>query len=119
MGNKKYTEVFKSNAVAMLREIQIGVCKIGDKYIGNVRDLCKYLELSTHTIYTWNKQIKTAKRIILENDISADIEGIKINIFGIRFYGWFARNLGIKDYGKMDLKQLRLAIADKLIKEAK
>jgi len=46
-------------------------------------------------------------------------KGIKKSIYGLRFYGWYAKNLGIKNYSKMSLKALKKAIGLILIGESK
>lgn len=40
------------------------------------------------------------------------------DIFGIRFYSWLAKSLGVKNYSRMNLKQLQCALGLALIKES-
>lgn len=41
------------------------------------------------------------------------------DIFGIRYYSWFAKNKHISNYSRMNLNELKMAIAEKLISECK
>ena len=47
-----------------------------------------------------------------------DSTGDQKEIFGIRYYAWFARNLGVKNYSSMVLAQLKVAIGMKLIEQS-
>ena len=133
---KKYTENFKQNAVQYLRELKIdGFVKISglDSNLGlgenieNVRDLCKALRISSYTIYKWDKEIEfdidevkekkekkvQGPKVIIEPEISIDS-----NLFGIRYYSWFAKANGLKGYSRMNLNQLKLKIGMQLIRES-
>jgi hypothetical protein len=51
-------------------------------------------------------------------EVSIVSTGEKKEIFGIRYYSWFARNLSVKGYSSMVLAQLKLAIGNKLIEQS-
>ena len=127
---KKYTENFKQNAVQYLRELKIdGSVNIAGiiKPIENVRDLVKSLGISSYTIYKWDKEIdfdidevkeKKEKKVqgpktIIEPEISIDSD-----LFGIRYFSWFAKANGYKGYSRMKLEQLKLKIGMQLIRES-
>ena len=127
---KKYTENFKQNAVQYLRELKIdGSVNIAgiSEPIENVRDLVSALQISSYTIYKWDKEIEfdidevkdkkekkvQGAKVIIEPEISIDS-----NLFGIRYYSWFAKANGLKGYSRMNLNQLKLKIGMQLIRES-
>lgn len=127
----KYTEVFKRKAVALLSELnEKGTIVIDSIEIKNVRELVKFLNVSNYSLYGWNKLYGEADEFVdniknVKIDFFDDKEvekfsapGEKSDIFGIRYYAWFARNLGVKNYYNMVLAQLKLAIGNELIKQS-
>ena len=127
---KKYTENFKQNAVQYLRELKIdGSVNIDgiSEPIENVRDLVSTLQISSYTIYQWDNEIEfdidevkdkkekkvQGAKVIIEPEISIDS-----NLFGIRYYSWFAKANGLKGYSRMNLNQLKLKIGMQLIRES-
>ena len=128
----KYNEQFKINAVGLLRKLkEQGIIVIDSIEIKNVRMLVHELGISSYTIYKWNKELYG--EIVEVNDDSDDDSdddffddkesitistGEKKDIFGIRYYAWFARNLGVKNYSSIVLALLKLAIGNKLIEQS-
>jgi len=127
---KKYDIGFKQNCVQYLRELKIdGIVKIAgiSEPIENVRDLVKALGISSYTLYKWDKEIEfdldevkvkkekkvQGPKVIIEPEISIDS-----NLFGLRYYSWFAKANKIKGYSRMNLNQLKLKIGMQLIRES-
>ena len=221
---KKYGLSFRQNAVLSLSDLKKdGILKVGNIEIKNVRDLCGYLDISSNTLYRWQKEfsglksekkdtfdnsgekIENGERIKfkekmkkayenggdihesesdlmsnsatdddfddihytketriatkgdkkigngkykqfkttdaekkaygkrVENEIKGFLElpvqdkkktpgkkstGDQKEIFGIRYYAWFARNLGVKGYYNMVLAQLKATIGLELIEQS-
>lgn len=125
----KYNEEFKSNAVALLREVKVGTTKTHDgQPIKNVRELCAYLGVGSQALYQWDKKIKEAEKndtIEIESDFKYDnthlVKEIPADIIklGIGFYRDYARGLGIKNYSNLRLPTLKLKIGLILIKQSK
>lgn len=134
----KYTEGFKRKAVALLTKLnKNGIVIVDGLQISNVRQLCFELNISTWSIYSWDKIYNPKDLDIDDSDDDLDIDeqildgdedwfgqekkkstGNQKEIFGIRYYAWFARNLGVKGYSSMVLAQLKLAIGNELIKQS-
>lgn len=125
---KKYDIGFKQNAVQYLRELKIdGMVSIAgiSEPIMNVRDLVKALNISSYTLYKWDKEIdfdldevkdkkeKKGAKVIIEPEISIDKD-----LFGIRYYSWFCKANNIKGYSRMNLNQLKLKIGMQLIRDS-
>lgn len=53
-----------------------------------------------------------------QQDIQRSAVKDKKDVFGIRFYGWFAKSKGIKGYADMRLDELKSKIGKKLIQES-
>ncbi|QYW08103.1 DNA binding protein [Lokiarchaeota virus WyrdV1] len=125
---KQYSEVFKRNCVQKLTDLKAkGIVRINKVEVKNVRELVKALDISNDSLYKWNKVYFATKSN--DNDVSDDFfdsetkpkseqEISSGEIFGIRYYSWFARNLGVKNYSRMVLVQLKLAIGNELIKQS-
>lgn len=190
---QNYSEIFKMKCVAKLELLkELGTINIEGVQIKNVRELVAFLEISSYSLYKWQKALKYKGEDLeeIKNEISDDMsekvetrvkcakEGFckayqsdfdegygncnmlgecddyrtdfkgfeknlleeidevingesnafldemyekhepKQDIFGIRYFAWFGRTLGIKGYNKMPLAQLKLKIGIKLIKES-
>jgi len=127
----KYDMQFKSYAVGLLRKLKKeGIIGVGDGVeVKNVRELVANLGVSSYSIYKWEKELYGSKLEVIDDSDDdffddSDIEisivntGEKKEVFGIRYYSWFARNLGVKNYSKLVLAQLKLAIGNKLIEQS-
>jgi len=134
----KYTESFKIMCVDKLTLLkEVGIINIDGIQIKNVRELVEFFGISSYTLYQWNKvfkgivkknQIKTKPKskvlaqleneldlIITQNGIE-DAKGKGDVKFGIGFWMFVARNMGIPNYRKFkNLKQLKLRIGTELI----
>jgi len=140
---KQYSIKFKRNALAHLLKIKRGQeTFIRKREISNVRDLCTSLNISSYSLYKWEKELGYDD--IEESDIEAmqfdenkeeelfeefesmnghytmsdKKEDVSSTIFGIRYYSWFAKVHGIKDYSSLSLSQLKLQLGLKLLKES-
>jgi len=140
---KQYSIKFKRNALAHLLKIKRGQeTFIRKKEISNVRDLCTSLNISSYSLYKWERELGYDD--IEESDIEAmqfdenkeeelfeefesmnghytmsdEKEDVSNTIFGIRYYSWFAKLHGIKNYSSLPLSQLKLQIGLKLLKES-
>lgn len=127
---KKYSEEFKKNAVALLKEVkEKGFTMYSGTYIENVRDLCKILGISSYTLYKWRDEVKPKKIVnkteVLENgEVKYDnthlTKKVKTNYMrlGIGFFRDLAGGLGIKNYGNIPIAMLKLLIGKELIKQS-
>ena len=126
---KQYSEVFKRNCVQKLTDLNAkGIVRINKVEVKNVRELVKALDISNDSLYKWDKLYPSEKSG--NNDVSDDFfdsepkrskteQNIDSGeIFGIRFYSWLAKNLKVKNYSRMVLAQLKVAIALILIDES-
>lgn len=126
---KQYSEVFKRNCVQKLTDLKaLGIVRINKVEVKNVRELVKALDISNDSLYKWDKLYPSEK--LGNNDVSDDFFDSEpkrskteqtvdsSEIFGIRFYSWLAKNLKVKNYSRMVLAQLKVAIALILIDES-
>ena len=124
---------------------ELGTINIDGVQIKNVRELVAFLKISSYSLYKWQKQLNYLGRNMDElkkeiiDDMSETIvkeklipdairdeftmeafgkQEAKQDIFGIRYFAWFGRTIGIKGYNKMPLAQLKLKIGIKLIKDS-
>ena len=129
---------FKNKAVELLRELRTnGVIYIGDIDIDNVKDLCAELEISSYSLYNWDKgypyhvknnvdvvELKPVKGAYEEyvdpfgDTIRIDLEP-SLNPNKIRFYAWLGGELGIPNANRLHKNDLKLKIGLKLIEESK
>jgi hypothetical protein len=112
-----------------------GSVVLNGEVISNVRDLCLELNISSYSLYDWAnkrgvelniKKTKTKPKKVKKSPLvldSSDVDFIEGNssgsdIFGIRFWGFVAKNLKIVNYHSVPLNQLKLKIGIKLMKES-
>lgn len=128
----RYSLKFKMNAVRMLKRLNKGeVIRINRKSIKNVRELCEVLDISSYSLYDWDKKLTLTEieeseileeeeiEIPQEEKIEESPEEILMIGSEIRFYGFLASVLRIPRYNSMRLNQLKLSIGLKMIKESK
>lgn len=78
--------------------------------------LAKKYHCSKRKISETLKGTGTVKGTGTKNLFLPDIKQIASkDIFGLRFYSWLARSLGVKGYSNMNLKQLKVKIGKYLI----
>lgn len=55
----QYSDEFKKKAVYLLKEVvnKEGTIVINGEQINNVRELVKFLGISTYTLYQWKKEL--------------------------------------------------------------
>ena len=137
---KKYTDSFKEKAVFFLKKLIEAKGKkiiVEGVEVKNVRELVQVLEISSYTLYQWQKKfnglvpaidtLEDLKQVGQygkkpeEKPIETYIEESKQEKpkvkFGGRFWGFVGRNMGIKNYEKLSLKQLKKAIIEVLESE--
>ena len=128
----RYTELEKEGAVRKLVALNNeGSIEVDhDVIIENVRDLCSHLGISSYSLYNWARErgvieSKTKPKpkrdsLVLDSDEIDFVKGDKdfSDIFGIRFYGWLAKTMGIPSYSRLPLNQLLLKLGLKMIKES-
>ena len=127
---KRYSDQEKRDAVSLLYRIQReGSFETDDGVIiDNVRKLCLELNISSYSLYKWVKEFEVdvpKPKHTKKAKLSFDAEEreffkspVEIDIFGIRYYAWMARTLGIANYNSLPLKQLLLKIGLKMIKKS-
>lgn len=121
-----YSKNFKQQAVKSLAQLkELGIITVNNQEIKNVRELVKMLGISSKTLYGWVKVIDWE----LEEEYGEDLETVDIKIqeivdspvenfnFGMRFWGFVAKNMKIRNYSKMSLNQLKISIGKSLIGE--
>jgi len=129
---------FKNKAVELLRELRLnGVVYFDDIDVDNVKDLCGILEVSSYSLYNWDKQypfhVKESIPEVFEPEISDELpewvfngnflehkdEARGFNPNKIRFLSWLGGELGIPNANRLHKNDLLLKIGLKLIKESK
>lgn len=125
---KKYSESFKMSSVKALRTMKrLGIIRINKIEVKNVRELVKALDISTDSLYNWNKLYskKKLKDIIVPGEL--EIENLDVNldkvsiipgeksVFGLRFWGFVAKWMKIKNYARLDLNGLKKAVGKALL----
>lgn len=122
-----YSKKFKVSAVKSLFQLKKeGIVVINNYEIMNVRDLVSLLGVSSNTLYKWSRLIDLSYEEDIE-DVIPEIETIEIKEinglsgdnfdFGVRFWGFVAKNMKIRNYAQMNLKTLKEAIANRLLDE--
>lgn len=141
----KYTEGFKRKAVALLKELNDkGIVIVDGLQISNVRQLCFELDVSSYSIYGWDKiynpkddnsddELDIEDQILdgdadwfgqekaIKTKTTGEINQIKkdaIKEFATnqRSMSTLAQALQIPNYSNMKVAQMRLAIGNELIK---
>lgn len=135
----KYSEGFKRKAVALLTELnKNGKVIIDDTEIGNVRQLCFHLGISSWSLYNWDK-IYNPKEAGEDEDTDLDVDSdffddkdieVSIQTLGEKseekdmtikldntFWMSIARGLGLKHYRTSE-KQLWLMVGMELVKRS-
>lgn len=135
----KYTEnekfdILQSYYILMEK----GKVEVNKVVVSNIREFVFEVGISSYTLYKWRDSVQVKDldfdvNNLPEIDIDEQIldgdadwfgqekkksTGEKNDVFGIRYYAWFARNLGVKGYSSMVLAQLKLAIGNKLIEQS-
>ena len=131
----RYNLEEKENAVISLKEIrEKGLTNYNGVILNGVEALIKEIGCSSSTLYEWEKSFDISQKL-LEEELEAkhkakeevrdtilfDVisEGVeKDDIFGIRFWGWFGKIKGIKNYGSLPIAQLKLKIGLILLQES-
>jgi len=166
---KRYSLNFKKSALKYYHDLTaVGEVTVNKTTVTNIRDLCEILEISSYSLYKWEKEISnddddnnegeldTGDSIEIpkpkQNEIKLALEGFEliddffagdvddqlksiesqINVIveeklksemrnralSIRKLASQARDLGIQNYSRMTLAQLKLQIGNELIKSS-